>query len=194
MSDATLPRRPRRELWLLALITIVPVVASYFAYYVWRPEGLKNYGELITPPIPLRGLAAGGDAIAPPFDTDPLKGRWVLVMVDSGGCDATCKSKLWQIRQLRLTQGVDMERIERVWLVDDGAAPDPGLLTEYEGTVVMQARASALIDKLSTTDAQRDHLFLVDPLGNLMMRFPKNADPNRIKKDLGQLLKVSRIG
>jgi len=193
MSDATLPRRPRRELWLLALVTIMPVVASYFAYYVWRPESFRNYGELVQP-TPLNGLAAASRESAPPFDSGVLKGHWVIVMIDSGACDADCKSKLWQMRQLRLTQGKDMDRVVRAWLVDDGALPDPEMLEEYEGTVVLQTQSSALIEKFPAAGARRNHLFLVDPLGNLMMRFPKNADPNRIKKDLGQLLRISRIG
>lgn len=192
MSDANHPRRGRRELWLLALVTVAPIVASYFAYYVWRPEGFKNYGELIAP-TPLGGLAGAQPQTPAPFDSDALKGHWVLVMVDSGACAKGCSDKLWQMRQLRLTQGKDMERVARAWLVDDGAAPATELLKEYEGTTVVRAEASPLIAKLPG-EARRDHLFLVDPLGNLMMRFPANADPNRIKKDLTHLLKVSRIG
>ena len=87
-----------------------------------------------------------------------------------------------------------MDRVTRAWLVDDGAAPTAELMKEYEGTLVVQAKASPLIAKFVAGDGQRDHLFLVDPLGNLMMRFPKDADPSRIKKDLTHLLKVSRIG
>lgn len=193
MSDATHPRRGRRELWLLALVTIAPIVASYFAYYLWRPEGFKNYGELIAP-TPLGGLAGAQPETPAPFDSEALKGRWVLVMVDSGSCAKACNDRLWQMRQLRLTQGKDKERVARAWLVDDGAAPAPELLKEYDGTIVVQAKSSPLIAKLPDGGMQRDHLFLVDPLGNLMMRFPANADPNRIKKDLTHLLKVSRIG
>ena len=192
MSDA-IPRRPRRELLLLALVTIAPIVASYLAYYVWRPESFKNYGELIAP-TPLTGVSAAPPQAAAPFDSEALKGRWVIVMVDSGTCAGTCKEKLWQMRQVRLTQGKDMDRVARAWLVDDAGTPAPELMKEYEGTVVVQAQASPLIAKLPSAGAQRDHLFLVDPLGNVMMRFPRNADPNRIKKDLTQLLKVSRIG
>jgi hypothetical protein len=193
MSDAIRPRRPRRELWLLALVTVAPVVASYCAYYLWRPESFRNYGELISP-TPLGGLSAAAAGTGAPFDSATLKGHWVLVMVDAGACAAACKDKLWQLRQLRLTQGKDMDRITRAWLVDDGVAPASELIDEHEGTTVVQAQASPLLAKLSAGGTPRDHLFLVDPLGNLMMRFPRDADPNRIKKDLTHLLKVSRIG
>lgn len=193
MSEQNPKRRPRRELWLLLLVTIAPVVASYLAYYVWRPATFKNYGELITP-TPLTGLAAAQQGSGPPFDAEGLKGRWVLVMVDTGGCAAACREKLLQMRQLRLMQGKDQDRVARAWLLDDDALPAPDVLKDYEGTVVVPARASPLIGKLPADSALRDHLFLVDPLGNLMMRFPKDADPYRIKKDLTHLLKVSRIG
>jgi hypothetical protein len=193
MSEQDPKRRPRRELWLLLLVTIAPIVLSYFAYYVWRPSGFKNYGELIAP-TPLAGVVAAPGGTAPPFDAEGLKGRWVLVMVDSGDCPAPCRDKLWQMRQLRLTQGKDQERVARAWLLDDDTRPAPDVLREYDGTIVVSAKASPLLGKLPADRALRDHLYLVDPLGNLMMRFPKDADPSRIKKDLTHLLKVSRIG
>lgn len=193
MSDASSLRRSRRQLVLLALVTVAPVVASYLAYYVWRPDQFKNYGELIAV-TSLIGVPAAEPLAKPPFDSEPLKGHWVILMVDSGNCVGACKEKLWQMRQLRLTQGKDMDRITRAWLVDDGATPASELAKEFEGTLVVQARGSPLIAKLPVGEGQRDHLFLVDPLGNLMMRFPKDADPSRIKKDLTHLLKVSRIG
>jgi hypothetical protein len=178
---------------LLALVTVAPVVASYLAYYVWRPDQFKNYGELIAV-TSLNGVPAAESQSSPPFDAEPLKGHWVILMVDSGNCVGACKDKLWQMRQLRLTQGKDMDRITRAWLVDDAAAPASALMKEFEGTLVVQAKGSPLIAKLPADKGQRGHLFLVDPLGNLMMRFPEDADPSRIKKDLTHLLKVSRIG
>jgi hypothetical protein len=178
---------------LLALVTVAPVVASYLAFYVWRPEQFKNYGELIDV-TPLSGVPAAEPQAKPPFDLEPLRGHWVILMVDSGNCVGVCKEKLWQMRQLRLTQGKDMDRVTRVWLVDDGATPPSELTKEYEGTLVVQAKGSPLMAKFPAGEGQRNHLFLVDPLGNLMMRFPKDADPSRIKKDLTHLLKVSRIG
>lgn len=193
MSEQNPQRRPRRELWLLLLVTIAPVVASYFAYYVWRPTTFKNYGELIAP-TPLTGLAAAPGGAGAPFDAEGLKGRWVLVMVDSGTCAGPCREKLLHMRQLRLMQGKDQDRVARAWLVDDDAPPAADVLKDYDGTVIVAAKASPLIGKFPAGGAVRDHLFLVDPLGNLMMRFPKDADPNRIKKDLTQLLKASRIG
>lgn len=177
----------------MAVICAVPVVASYLAYFVWQPSHFKNYGELI-PQTPLPELEAVQTAADDPLAIPP-KGHWTLLMVDSGRCEASCQTKLWQMRQLRLTQGKDADRVSRAWLVDDGETPAPELLREYGGTVLIPGEGGGgLAGRLPAERSPRDHLYLVDPLGNLMMRFPRDADPNRIKKDLIQLLKVSRIG
>lgn len=188
----SVPRRRRRELLLLALVCFAPIAASYLAYYVWRPASFRNYGELITP-IAMPGLGPG-DSTAPDPAFAQIRGHWSFVMVASGACDQPCRDKLWQMRQLRLTQGKDSDRVVRTWIVDDSVTPGAALLREYEGTVVLMGGGQALLPRLPAAGSARDHLYLVDPLGNLMMRFPKDADPNLIKKDLTKLLSVSRIG
>jgi hypothetical protein len=129
-----------------------------------------------------------------PTDLAPVAGKWLLVMVDSGACDEGCTKKLWQIRQLRLTQGKEMDRLVRVWLVDDDVKPGDVLGKEYEGTVILPRSRFPELAQLPATGTPRDHLYLIDPIGNLMMRFPAAPDLDRVKKDLVHLLKVSRIG
>lgn len=189
-SDAV-RRRGRRELIGLALVCIAPVVASYFLYYGWRPSHFKNYGDLIAL-TPVAALAPAKPG-APADDLAALRGKWLLVMTDAGACEKACQSKLWQLRQLRLTQGKEMDRIVRVWLVDDGAAPAP-LAADYEGTIVLPRSRFPELANLPAAASPRDHLYVIDPIGNLMMRFPKDADLNRVKNDLIHLLKVSQIG
>jgi hypothetical protein len=100
------------------------------------------------------------------------------------------------MRQLRLAQGKDMDRIERVWLITDDKPLETMVIREYDGTRMLRVKPDALRTwppaEQGTTAA--DHIYLIDPLGNLMMRFPKDADPNKIKRDLSKLLKASRIG
>jgi hypothetical protein len=171
---------------------VLPVVASYALYYVWRPTSFKNYGELIAV-TPL--LEPGSAGAASPLAT--LKGRWVIVSIDGGACDAKCEDKLIALRQLRLAQGKEMDRLERAWLVDDATAPSRRLLDAIDGTTVLAPADAALLKRFvpaADGGSARDHLYVIDPLGNLMMRFPKDADPNRVKKDLAHLLRVSRIG
>lgn len=182
----------RFTLWAVAAVCIAPFVASFMVYFLWPPAGRVNYGELLQPaPLPAAQLRLvdGG-----PFDFSRLAGKWILVTVDSGACDDHCRQKLWKMRQVRRAQGKDMERIERVWLVNDGQQPDPRVLEEYEGTWAVFAAGSPVLASLPAEGVRKDHVYLVDPLGNVMLRFPPDADPSRMKKDIVRLLKVSRIG
>jgi hypothetical protein len=183
----------RLKLVALALVCAAPVIGSYLLYYGAPPEGgKKNYGELL-PQAPVSALVPRAD-VPMPADIAPLGGKWLLVMVDSGACEEACTRKLWQMRQLRLTQGKEMERLVRVWLVDDDVLPNEAVRKEYDGTVILPRSRFPELAVLPASTTPRDHLYLVDPIGNLMMRFPAEPDLNRIKKDLAHLLKVSRIG
>src|SRR5690349_13769336 len=122
MSDASPAERGSRfPLWLIIALCAAPVVASYLLYYFAPPARTANYGELIEPrPLPDAPLTlAGGD----PFRLSQLKGKWVLVTVDGSRCEAACEKKLVYLHQLRLTQGRNQERIERLWLVSDDGPP-----------------------------------------------------------------------
>lgn len=190
-EDANKPAR-RTTLWLVLGVCLAPFVASTLAYLWWTPEKQVNYGELVPPRLlPVVKLTLTDGA---PFELAQLRGKWVLLTVDSAGCDEYCRNKLWKIRQVRRAQGKYMERIERVWLVYDSGTPDMRVLKEYEGTYAVRAAGSRILSELPVNGAQRDHIYLLDPLGNLMMRWPKNADPSKMRKDLVRLLKVSQIG
>jgi hypothetical protein len=181
---------------LVAAVCIAPFVASFALYYFWQPSGRINYGELVENAIVPTGALAVANAGAgtKPFDFAQVRGKWVFVTVDSGACDAYCQNKLWKMRQVRLTQGKSLERIERVWLVDDTRAVAADLLKAFDGTWIAGAQGAAILKALPYRDAQRDHIYLVDPLGNVVLRYPRDADPSRMKKDLVRLLRVSRIG
>jgi cytochrome oxidase Cu insertion factor (SCO1/SenC/PrrC family) len=185
----TKPKRSRTALWLLVAICAAPMIASYIAYYFWRPSAHVNYGELLPPhPLPdARAALIDGT----PFSFPQLKGSWVLVMADSGRCDAYCETKLTYLRQLRLAQGKDTDRIERVWLVTDDAVPDPALAARYGGTLMVRAAGTQWLQALPAGN-QADHLYIIDPVGNLMMRYPREADPRRILKDVSRLLRHSK--
>jgi len=87
-----------------------------------------------------------------------------------------------------------MERIERVWLIDDGKIPETGITEEFRGTVLINAKDNDLLKAIPARISQHDHIYMIDPLGNLMMRFPKDVDPSLMAKDIKRLLKVSQIG
>ena len=189
--------RRYRTLYLLLAVCVAPVIASYTAYYLLPPSGRTNYGALIEPQRPLPALALrrlDGTEVS----VASLRGSWLMVQVDAGACDAACDRKLWQMRQVRLTAGKDADRVQRVWLVIDDAPLATTVMREYDGTLFLRARADELAGFLPLPDepAARlaHHIWLIDPLGNLMLRWPRDADPNRMKKDLIKLLKASGIG
>lgn len=190
MSDAA-PRTKLASLWLIVALTTAPVAASYLAYYFWPPAHTVNYGDLIGPqPLPDLMLTRLDGAS---FRLSQLRGKWALVSVDSGSCAVHCEEKLLYMRQLRLTQGKDQERVQRVWLVADDAVPRPELVARYPGTWVVRAGAG-LSGLFPAKGMAADHIYLVDPLGNLMLRFPRDPDPRLMIKDLSRLLKASQIG
>jgi cytochrome oxidase Cu insertion factor (SCO1/SenC/PrrC family) len=195
---------------LLFLFFALPVIASYFTYYVIKPQGRTNYGELVDPQRNVKALAlaavqdaSSGGAQSPPATLSgelgkiaPLQQKWMLITIGPSSCDEACSKRLFFVRQVRKTTGKDMDRVERVWLLTDEAMPDTKLLAEHEGLHLLRAKPKDLEALFPTTPASlmSDHVYLVDPLGNLMMRFPKEMDASKMKKDLIKLLKASRIG
>ena len=185
-------RSSRINLWLIGVLCVAPVAASYFAFYVAPPDSHTNYGELLAArPLPEARLQLVDGTV---FGLSRLKGKWILLMVDSGNCDKFCQRKLFNLRQLRLAQGKDMERIERAWLISDDAVPSAASVSAYQGTWLIRAAGSELLKQLPVERALADHIYIVDPLGNLVLRYPRDADPGRIVKDLARLLKTSRTG
>jgi hypothetical protein len=180
---------------LVMLCCAAPVIASYFTYYVVRPEGRRVYGELIDPQRPLPAtLATAPDGTPTPLRS--LKGQWLLVTVADAACDALCEQQLYLQRQLRESLGREKERVDRVWLVSD-AAPLPSRLENgLRGATVLRVPAAEIAQWLvpAAGHTLAEHFFVVDPLGNWMMRFPARMDregAGRAKRDLDKLLRAS---
>lgn len=193
--DARAARRARIKLLLIVLACAAPVIASYFTYYVIRPQGRINYADLIEPQRPVGEFAVQG----PTGEAGTLaqyRGKWLLVTAAPADCPEDCRDRLYQIRQVRLMTGRERDRVQRVWLVTDPGTPPPALLAEHDGLQWLRVDPQALsaVFPGGSGTAVTRHVFLVDPLGNLMMRFPIAADPARMKKDLSKLLRASRIG
>ncbi len=188
--------RGRWKLFLVLAVCASPMIASYFTYYVIKPESKTNYGAILDPrqfPVPqMNALNADGKN----QELSSLKGKWLMLQIDRAACDTHCQKKLYDMRQLRTAQGKEMERIQRVWLITDDASIDEKLKQGISGTEMLRVSPSILEKWLPTEQGASiyDHIYMIDPLGNLMMRFPKDADPNKIKKDLSKLLKASAIG
>jgi peroxiredoxin len=197
------PKRARKRgrwmLWLVLLVCASPLIASYFTYYVIKPEKRNNYGTLIDQrahPVP---ALATTTLDGRPQALEQFKGKWVMLMVGSGACPDVCQKQLFALRQLRLMQGKEADRIERVWLITDQEPLDTLIIREYDGTHMLRADATTVTRWLpvdnGTTPA--DHIYLIDPLGHLMMRFPKDPqlqEVRKVYKDIYKLLKASAVG
>lgn len=163
------------------------------------PDGEQERLALDTPMAPRPAApddaAAGADA-TPGVRLGDWRGRWLMIVVAPGNCADLCPEYLYDTRQVRLTTGKDRDRVQRLWLVTDGTDPDPAVLAEHRGLVAARVDPALLSTFFKPADGQSisDHIYLVDPIGNLMMRYPVRPDPNRMKKDLTRLLKASRIG
>lgn len=177
------------------LVCAAPVIASYFTYYVIRPDGKRNFGELIQPQRPMPALATV--ALDGTQSTLPaLQKQWLLVSVAPGACDSACENHLYLQRQLRESLGKEKDRVDWVWLIPDGVAPPAALLPGLKQATVLQVDGGALAQWLQPAEGHTlaEHLYLVDPMGNWMMRFAPGMDAQaaaKAKKDIDRLLRAS---
>ena len=189
----------RWKMILVLLVCAAPVIASYFMYYVVRPDGRRNFGELIDPQRPLPDLP-GANLAGQANSLRLLKGQWLLVSVAGGACDDACTRHLYLQRQLRESLGKNKDRLDWVWLVSDGQ-PVPAKLGEalggsLSGAAVLRVPQQQLSAWLQPAPGHQlpDHLYVVDPMGNWMLRFPAALDlpaAAKAKRDLERLLRAS---
>ena len=192
--------KPGAGRWkLLAVLAVcaAPLVLSYLMYYVVKPEGRTNYGELVTPAKPLPSLQFL-DAAGKPTDSEALKGRWSLVYMGAADCGKTCMDKLFQIRQVRILLNDERVRVRRYYVAPDSAAlqiaqarlADTHKDLSYLADIGQPG--SRAVDFFHPTDP--DAVYLIDPLGNWMMIYPGTAEYKGMLKDIKYLLKLSHIG
>ena len=193
LSTANAAQRSFRiNLILIFAVFAVPLIAAYLCYFVWPPQSRLNYGELIEPKAlpdaPLRD-ADGND-----FPISKLRGKWIMLSVDSTTCDEACNQKLYLMRQIRISMTKEMNRIERVMLLKgDGKLPSE-ITAKYPGMHVLSGADAALLATLSQEKNLTDYIFLIDPVGQVMMRYAKDPDAVGIRRDLSRLLSVSQVG
>ncbi len=193
MTDGA--RAGRRTLVLLAVVFLGPMavaMALYFTGFQWRPEGTSEHGILYQPARPLPDLStAPADAQE---DRDGLRGRWSLIYIGPGNCMAGCRQALVVTRQVRRALGRDLDRVQRVYVVTGGRVDSGFLSAEHAGIrVVADGNAVAEVARIAGEVREGD-IFLADPLGNLVMRYPAGTAMKGIHADLQRLLKLSTIG
>ena len=182
--------RNLRTVGALAALFLLPLALSFWMYYgaEWHPAGRTNHGELIQPARPLPLAQWPGAAV--------LRDKWSLIYIGRGECAIACRNALLLMRQTRLSLNNEMTRVNRVFLADGNCCGREFLDREHPGLIVLDASAGpaqAMLRNFPTRD--REHsLFVVDPLGNLMMRYDARDNPKGLLQDLQKLLKLSHIG
>jgi hypothetical protein len=195
MGSNRLPATGRWKLLAIFFLCSLPVAATYFAYFVVRPQGQAGFGNLIDPVRPVGMLSATAlDGTVQPLAQ--LKGQWLLLTVGSGACTEECQQRLFLQRQLRETLGKDKERVDWVWLVSDDFPIAASMRAPLKDAVVLRVQDTVLKTWLEVPQgkAVSDFIFVVDPLGNTMMRLPSTFGAGEVakaKRDLDRLLRAS---
>jgi hypothetical protein len=189
-------RSGRLKMLLVLLACAAPVIASYFTYYVVRPEGRTNHGTLIQPSRTMPEALAARTLAGAPVAVAALRRQWLLVSVGLAACGGACEERLYAQRQLREMLGKDADRLDKLWFVTDTAPvaePLQRALAAAPGMTVLRVDAAALAAWLAPQAGHRieDHLYLVDPMGEWMMRFPARLEPSKVRRDLGRLMRAS---
>ena len=201
--------RNLRMLAALAALFLVPLLLAFYMYYGtdWRPLKRVNHGTLISParPLPAANLQLESltdpDPNAPPPSADTpepkvFRDKWSIVYIGEGNCDERCRQALYVMRQTRLSLNNEMSRVERVFLVTGNCCAKEFLLHEHQGLIVADATSgdgTKLLQEFPA-DGRPYSLFIVDPLGNLMMSYDSRQNPKGLLEDLQKLLRLSHIG
>ena len=195
VADCGRTRVGRAKMLLVLAVCAAPVIASYLSYFVIRPDGRSNYGTLILPTRSLPDLSLR-TLDGAPVPARSLHGQWLLVTVGPAACDEACDKRMFTQRQLREMLGRERERIDKVWLVTDEQPLTPALRRAVESTpavTTLRADREAIARWLTPEPghALEEHLYIVDPMGEWMMRVPANPDPGKVRRDLDRLLRAS---
>jgi hypothetical protein len=201
--------RSKTPLVIIILMSLAPLVAALLVYFIpeLRPEGSAAYGELVQPqrPMPNAKDLPLTTLDGKPFDLGSLKGKWIMMAADGAACPESCARKLYIIRNTHASQGKHVERLARVWFITDDAPVPEKVLEAYKGAVMVRVNPVVLQQFLlggapgaMTPEQARQGLstpiWVIDPLGNLMLQYPAVADPEMFRKDIRKLIKSSRIG
>ncbi|HEY0939060.1 MAG TPA: hypothetical protein VGE08_03085 [Steroidobacter sp.] len=192
--------RSRKQIWILIGAFFAPLALAFLLYYGLdiRPHGSTNHGDLIHPPVTLPEVALPSIADQT-FAADALRGKWSIVYIGDGACDERCREALTLMRQTRLALGDDMSRVQRVFLVSGNCCDQAYLDAEHSGLLlgrIDNPAGQTLLEPFpDTTQASTlGRIYLVDPLGNLMMKYEPGAPQKGLLTDLKKLLKLSHIG
>lgn len=184
------------KLALLAAMFLAPLGLAAWLYLTdspLTPSGRTNAGTLLEPIVNLLG-----DPNRYGLEADQLFGdenRWLLIYADANACEAACRDELYRLRQTRRMLGNDMSRLVRIFLHGENAPDTVWLNEQHPGLITIRNdELMGVLTQSRPRETGAGGLFLVDPLGNLVMHFSRDLDPGQMLGDIEHLLELSRIG
>ncbi len=210
MNAASAPaklNKGRITILLVFLTCALPIAAAFYLYFFNKPEGTNNYGTILDPQVDVSTDVfknINGDD----FTMQQVADKWVLIQVINSNCDEVCQNTMYFQRQARASKGKEQGRIERVVFVTDDGPLETLLLRQFPDVHFVRASEDQLkswlpleqgiVGNKGSADigTVRDHVFVADPLGHVMMRFPPNntLQFDKFRKDVSRLLWASNIG
>jgi hypothetical protein len=200
----SLKMTPRMALVLIAALFVVPLVVAWMMYtgtIDFKPGSTRNFGELVQPPqrITWSGITVDGKMADP--GEYPFAGHWLVLHAVPNPCLDACLETVTDLRQVHRAAGRDQSRIRLALLHDlrDPAAADRlrEIYSEFHLVENPDRGLWQALQGLARPDggpgSSRGNSFLVDPMGNIMMRYPAGSDPNGLKRDLKRLLTWSKL-
>ena len=195
-SPAIAATRSKAPLYWVLAVCIAPTVAAFVAYYGWNWEAnteTTNYGELLTAQPTVPALPSAKTLDGKPFEMQQLAKKWVYATVDGGACLQACADRLFNTRQQKAMTGRERDRVARVFFVTDAAPIAPELQSAHPDLTIVRVTPSELAFLVPPQSAaQTDTIWIIDPLGRVMMRYPNDPNPSKMKRDLSKLLYASK--
>ena len=197
--EGSYPKRRLKPLWVMIAVFAAPSLVAWFLYLTpeYLPSGHANLGQIISPVVPIPARMALITPEGSPLERDALMGKWTLVFLTGGDCAGPCQSRIRDLRQIRLALGEGSLSTERLLIMVDPEAQgrDAELAREFSGMQVGRTDAAGredLLDLLGQGESALGRIYILDPMGNLMMRYASDAPAKDTLKDMGRLLKASR--
>lgn len=192
-NDVRAVNRSRLTLIVIFAFFALPMGVAWLLNFGggWVPGATTNHGALVQPVIPV-DTAGLVDPVGDALDPNLFRGEWTLVFRQTGECDETCRQVLYVMRQVRLAQGKNIDRVHRLLLLDGAQASAwvGEVQAHYPGLLIARPAAAGVVERFPPAG----RVYLVDPLGNLMMEYAADADPRGMIKDLERLLRISYVG
>lgn len=180
--------RRNRNRGLLVLIVVLflgsALVAGALRFSGWRPEGMRNQGELLQPPADLRALAPrlldGGD-----YAWDPAARTWRIVLAPPDGCARPCVELSSQLDTVWQLFGRHADRVHTLWI---GAVPEDAVRNRSLRVVRPDPALRAALPGVD--DPAGVPVYVVDPNGFVILRYAPGFDPGDLRADMARLLKL----